>query len=550
MQPYELSEGKYNARDVLGMCRVYPFLLDAIERTNTANVYVVDRDMATLALQMTRAGMPVDVKERDRIGAHLRELRDAAVVELRKYTEPPYFDDFVRWVASFQATTLRKASVDKKSGKVKRAADPEGGVLDPVTGLVESNEGAFNRRVEIRRLEFIAKIEKAAARGKPSPINFGARVQQAALLRAAGVPLLKTTAKTSIPKVSKETLEELAYHAAARSMLSYILTAAIIRTFIEGSVDKKGKMKGVVLGEDGRLHPDWPIHKITGRWGSNPNVQNWSKRAGGGAENLRRMIAAPEGYIFVGADQKQLEARLIAACSQDPFLLDIFRRGADIHGEFALVGFPGAWPKLAEVYAKHKGKQCGVGTRESGNDKCDMCKQRDKVRDLTKRLEYGGFYGGSDQTLWQSVVKDFPELKITDVQAFLRSINERMQGVIRWRAGILRQALESGEIRSPILGRREVFPLGRVEPTVAYNFLPQSGGADLWALGAIPFMERWDQEGDDARLIHNGHDSVLILTRKGLEDKVCEDVHTCWERVWNGVEFLMDTKTGARWSEV
>jgi len=122
--------------------------------------------------------------------------------------------------------------------------------------------------------------------------------------------------------------------------------------------------------------------------------------------------------------------------------------------------------------------------------------------------------------------------------------------VLAWREQTLREAIQQGEIRSPILGRRQVFPLGRVDPTVAYNYKAQSGGADLWALGAIDFCKLWDQADQvAARIIHNGHDSVLVLCRKELAEQVKEDVRSCWNREWGGVQFIMETKIADRWSE-
>lgn len=700
-----LTDGQYNARDVLSMCRIYPVLCDAVAQTQTVDVYATDLAMAHLALQMTRAGMPVDDAERKRVGDHLRKLRDEAAVLLVKYTDPPYRDTFVEWASKFYAVKARKG-------------EPFAGKVREEDGLVYSHELAFEARAAIRKAEFLADIAKDG-------VNYGAKVVQAAILRAAGVPLLQLTPKSGLPKIDKEILESFGYHEAARAMLTYTLTAAALRTFVDG----------LELGVDGRLHPEWTVHKITGRWGSSPNCfdsktellvrgpcgvdwlridrfldmwathqvaqyvpetgavswtyatdvlkryhdgtmirlshdlldlvvtpehrtfactgekgradgshcaddlfrqvsmdgvrdppaesvprlvgtadalkfvafrggkpsyspcivpfedveytemrwagmvyclsvpssyvvvrrngkccvagqcQNWSKRAGGGAENLRRMIVAPEGFIFVGADQKQLEARLIGAMSQDPFLLGVFARGEDIHGALAGVAFPN-WPMLAETYAAHKAAHARIKTTGIGCGKtpeqpyCEACAQRDKVRDLTKRLEYGVFYGGAPDTLWKSVVKEFPDIKLDLILQFMRNVGLRMPDVLAWRTRTLAKVLEDGEIRSPLLGRREVFPMSRVDPTVVYNFLPQSGGADLWALGAIVFCERWPQDGDDVRIIHNGHDSVLILCRKELADRVVKDVHECWEREWNGVQFLMDCKTGKYWSEV
>jgi DNA polymerase-1 len=296
---------------------------------------------------------------------------------------------------------------------------------------------------------------------------------------------------------------------------------------------------------DGYIHPIWGVHRITGRWSSSPATQNWSKRAGGGEENLRAMIEAPEGYTFVGADQCQLESRLVGAMSQCTYLLNVFKNGEDVHSAFAAIGFPNDWPRLAATWKEHK-KAMAKGEKCH----CETCAERDKVRDLTKRMEYGGIYGGQDKTIWESIVGDFPSLTQRQVRLFLDSFNTNLPEVLAWRAQTLREATQEGEIRSPILGRRQVFPLGRVDPTVAYNYKAQAGGADLWALGAIEFMQRWDQfDSVDARLIHNGHDSVLVLVREDLAKQVEKDVYECWSREWAGVPFIMETKIAKQWSE-
>lgn len=511
---FQLSEGRYNARDVLATCRLYKHLADALHTTGTVNVYLHDREMAKLALQMQRIGMPIDLEERERVGKHLREIRDAGVAELRKYTEAP---EFIDWVASFQATKPRKT--DPQAGQV--GAD----------GTSESRESAYAARVVLRKAELEKKWAKLRVKGV-DPINIGSKYQQAALMRVAGVPLTRINPKSGLPKISKDTLEPHAANPAARAMLNFSLTDTLIETFVDG----------LEIAPDGYIHPEWLIHKITGRWGSNPNVQNWSKRAGGGAENLRRMVHAPKNYLLVGADFAQLEARILALLSRDPLLLAVFMEGRDIHAEMAAIGFPAVWPGLQATYLAHKD--------EKGSCKCETCASRDKARDLTKRLEYGGFYGGAPLVLWQSVVKDWPTLMLRDIEAFVRNMNQRMPAVMRWRRQVLEEATLKREVRSPILGRRETFPLGRVDPGVAYNYKAQSGGADLWCLGALDFMRRWPQDGASGRIIHNGHDSVLVLVKREDAERCALDVRESWERTIDGVTFKLDVRIGERWSDV
>lgn len=568
------------------MCRTWPHLVDILERNDVVEVYNIDEQLADLALQMTRIGMPVNSGRRQEIGDRLKVLREKALTELQVYTEGEHRATFIDWVASFFAKKARKgepvdgsivvgptraadelaeaqaalkewrayrkacapeelaeiASVDAQILELEAAvkiakADVRNAqfIGDEMDGLAYTADRAYEVRMAIRRQQFLLALEKKG-------VNYGAKVQQSAILRTAGVPLLKVTEKTGLPKIDKEVLESFGRHAAAKALLSFILVNSTINVYIEGEKRAGGSSKSepIMVTEDGYLHPQWSIHKISGRWSSSPATQNWSKRAGGGAENLREMIEAPEGYLFVGADEKQLEARLIGAMSGCKFMLDIFQRGGDIHGALAGVGFPREWPRLNSIFKEHKSQsKCH----------CLDCQMRDKIRDITKRLEYGFIYGGKAQTLWESVAKEFEWFTIRQTEEFIRQCNLTMPEVLRWRDQTYKEAIENGGIRSPILGRWQFFPLGRVDPTVAYNFKAQAGAADLWALGALNFCAKWDQYDVDARIIHNGHDSVLILCREELAPQVEQDVYTCWNCEWNGVPFEMEAKIGKRWSE-
>jgi hypothetical protein len=601
--PIELAEAQYNARDTLGMCRVYPHLVAEVERTNTVDVYNTDETLADLALQMTRIGMPVNSQLRAEIGQRLYALRDSAVEILRPYTEGEYLDSFLDWVAIFFAAKARKgepvegairigparaqAAVDEIQAAQKAwrefkknppapppaddltagaeydqaiaSADEQLAALadlmkaakadlkaarfedDANDGLIHSVESAFDQRVKIRKADAALAVAKAG-------VKFTAKVQQAAILRTAGVPLTEVTDKSKLPKIDKDILERFSRHPSAKALLRFVRVSSTINVYIEG--DKRaakggGKNKPVMVTESGYLNPSWIVHKITGRWGSSPNVQNWSKRAGGGAENLRSMIEAPEGYTFVGWDFAQLEARLIGAMSQCKYLIETFQRQEDIHGAFAAIGFPNDWPRLSATFKEHK-KAVAKGEKCP----CPTCAERDKVRDLTKRMEYGCIYGGVAKGIWEAMVGDFPTLTQRQVQFFLDSFARSCPEVITWRNETLREAINNGEICSPILGRREVFPLGRVDPTVAFNFKAQAGGADLWAVGALAFMELYDQFNSvDVRICHNGHDSSLILCREELAPQVQIDAQTCWNREWGGVPFFIEVKIANRWSE-
>lgn len=73
----------------------------------------------------------------------------------------------------------------------------------------------------------------------------------------------------------------------------------------------------------------------TGRYGGMDklNFQNLPKRSGD--TSLRRSMVAPDGYIVVGTDSSQIEARLLAYAAQETGLINIFMNGECPYSDMA-----------------------------------------------------------------------------------------------------------------------------------------------------------------------------------------------------------------------
>ena len=253
------------------------------------------------------------------------------------------------------------------------------------------------------------------------------------------------------------------------------------------------------------------------------NVPKADKKKG--RPNLRSQVMAPHGRNFVAFDAKQLEARLIALMSGDPFLLSIFHNDKDIHTEFARI----VWPEWDTIPVD----------------------ERKVRRDLIKRPEYGAFYGGSVETLWKSVVRDYPNVTIGMIQKMVQLMQLKMPGVAAWHANMMRIADRDGEIRSMILGRRRCFPIKQFDLSEVVNFPIQSSGADLINLGLADIMPRLPITTFPILQIH---DAVVFECDEDDTDLVKQLVVESFTREvdYNGnrMNFPVDAKAGKSWDIV
>jgi len=126
--------------------------------------------------------------------------------------------------------------------------------------------------------------------------------------------------KQRIPGMStaKEAIAMLSDTPFKSGLMLYREGNAVLRNFfdVEEHEDSEGYIervpspaKSLHIWPDGRLHFLWKAFGTrTGRFSSNPNAQNWIKW-------LRALVVAISGRRLVGADEDQLELRIVAVCA-------------------------------------------------------------------------------------------------------------------------------------------------------------------------------------------------------------------------------------------
>lgn len=88
------------------------------------------------------------------------------------------------------------------------------------------------------------------------------------------------------------------------------------------------------LAPDGRVHPQVLMLQASGRWSvTNPGLTVFGKRGGRVVE--RAIFTAAPGHVLIAADLSQVDARAVAAHSQDPDYIAMFDPGVDSHVEVA-----------------------------------------------------------------------------------------------------------------------------------------------------------------------------------------------------------------------
>ncbi|MDP9160377.1 MAG: DNA polymerase I [Acidobacteriota bacterium] len=132
--------------------------------------------------------------------------------------------------------------------------------------------------------------------------------------------------KGRVVSTAVDVLEGLAEsHEAPRLVLEYRQLSKLKSTYVD-------TLPALLNQSTGRLHTTFAqTGTATGRLSSaNPNLQNIPIRTELGRE-IRAAFTAEEGHVLIAADYSQIELRLLAHFSQDPLLLEAYRRGDDIH---------------------------------------------------------------------------------------------------------------------------------------------------------------------------------------------------------------------------
>src|SRR3989441_1499214 len=275
----------------------------------------------------------------------------------------------------------------------------------------------------------------------------------------------------------------------------------------------------------GRIHTTFnQLVAATGRLSSqDPNLMNIPIRSELG-RRIRAAFIPEEGWRFVAADYSQIELRILAHLSEEPAIIESFRRGADIHT-----------PTASEVFKVQPNEVTSL------------------QRTIAKSANYAILYGVSAFGLSQATRIDQKEAQ--------RYINAYFAAHPRVRAFIDRTLAEGRERGwvSTLLGRRRYLPdLKSQNPVVrgaaermAMNAPVQGTASDMIKIAMVRVAAALRERGLSARMLLQAHDELLFEAPPDEVDAVAALAAEIMEAALPlRVPIVVDVKIGKDWSEV
>jgi len=239
-------------------------------------------------------------------------------------------------------------------------------------------------------------------------------------------------------------------------------------------------LPGLVNKTTGRIHTTFnQAVTTTGRLSSSdPNLQNIPIRAELGRE-IRRAFIAEKGHILVSADYSQIELRIVASLAQDEKMIEIFKKGEDIHKATA---------------AAINGVLLDQVTKE--------------MRYAAKEVNFGVLYGmGAYGLSWRAKI---PQWQAKD---FIDKYFKQFSGVKKYIDQTLKFAKEEGYVET-LFGRRRYIPelksgnfqLRNAGERMAVNMPIQGTQADLLKMAMIDVERHLRENYPDVKMLLQVHD--------------------------------------------
>lgn len=330
-------------------------------------------------------------------------------------------------------------------------------------------------------------------------------------------PKAKKT-KTGQYKTGEEVLVKLRdNHEIIQKILDYRQLQKLRSTYVDALPKEINPLTG-------RIHTTFvQTTAATGRLASNnPNLQNIPIRSEQGRQIRKAFVARDENHVLLSADYSQIELRIIAELSQDPMMLESFKKGEDIHRATA-----------ARVFNVSQDEV----TREQ--------------RDQAKTVNFGIIYGVSAFGLAEQT-----GLSRSEAKQLIDTYYETYPVLKKYIENQINMAREQGFVET-ILGRRRYLKdinsrnaivKGHAERN-AINAPIQGSAADIIKIAMINLHEKIKNEFE-AKMLLQVHDELIFDVPKSELNTIKPIIKEIMESAIKlSIPLVVDIGVGENWLE-
>ncbi|NQW23106.1 MAG: DNA polymerase I [SAR202 cluster bacterium] len=381
-------------------------------------------------------------------------------------------------------------------------------------------DSAILREMSADLSQQMYQVEESLYQSIGHTVNINSPLQLSDLLfKEIGLPKTKRT-KTgySTDANSLEGLKGL--HPVVDQILEYRQVSKLKSTYVDA-------LPEMVNPATGRVHTSYnQAGSATGRMSSSdPNLQNIPIRTELGRQVRRAFVAdgGPDWLLF-SADYSQIELRVLAHLSQDPGLLEAFKRGEDIHASTASLMFD---VPLNDVDSEQ--------------------------RRIAKVLNFGVIYGLSAHGISQQT-----GFSREEGASFIETYFAKYPGISEYLESVKVKARANQYVET-LLGRRRYladinspnFNTRGGAERMAINMPIQGTAADIMKLAMIRVQKRLEDEELRTKMLLQVHDELVfeVPTEEmdALKNLVFDEMPGAMEL---DVTLKVDIKWGPTWGDM
>ena len=337
------------------------------------------------------------------------------------------------------------------------------------------------------------------------------------LFEKLGLPVIKKT-KTGYSTDSAVLEALMDQHPMIPKILQFRALKKLISTYLDG-------LEPLISRETGRIYTSFnQMVTATGRLSSSdPNLQNIPIRTEQGRK-IRSLFVPGEGYDYiVSGDYSQIELRLLAHLSQDPTMIDGFKKNQDIHRRTASEVFGIPWDEVTPEQRSH-----------------------------AKAVNFGIIYGISDFGLARNI-----SISRQQAKEYIDSYFARYSTIHAYMDKLVAEARETGMAKT-MFGRIRTladinsknFTRRSFAERTAMNTPIQGSAADIIKLAMNAVQDELERRGLRSRLLVQVHDELVLEVPADEREEVETLLKDTMEHIVTlSVPLVVDIHCGRNWEE-